>query len=101
MLRFTLARPHLLIFVLVPLLFTNVVSVMFYVLRVVLRLTCYVLYFARYVNVTSRSNTRARMVVTQHHLSPSARIRYNHKARSEIEKQWLLLYPLIVIQCLS
>ena len=53
MLRFTLARPHLLIFVLVPLLFTNVVSVMFYVLRVGccglrlmccgLRLMCYVL----------------------------------------------------------
>lgn len=44
-LRFTLARPHLLIFVLVPLLFTNVVRVMFYVLRIVLRDTCYVLCF--------------------------------------------------------
>ncbi len=32
----------------------------------VFRLTCYVLCFARYVNVISRSNTRARMVVTQH-----------------------------------
>lgn len=62
-----------------------VLRLMFYVLRVV----GYVLCFARYVNVTSRSNTRARMVVTQHHLSPSAHIRYNQKAHSEIEKQWL------------
>lgn len=79
MLRFTLARPHLLIFVLVPLLFTNVVSVMFYVLRVgcyVVRDTCcvvsntfYVLCVMFYVNVTSWSNTRARMVVNQHQLS--------------------------------
>lgn len=27
----------------------------------------------------------------------SAHFQANHKARSEIEKQWLLLYPLIVI----
>lgn len=52
-LRFILARPHLLIFVLVPLLFTNA-----------LRFTCYVLRVT--FNVTSRSNTRARIVVTQH-----------------------------------
>ena len=51
----------------------------------VLRLTCYVLCFARYVNVTSQSNTRARMVVTQHHLSPSAHIRYNHKEHPEVK----------------
>ena len=91
MLRFTLARPHLLIFVLVPLLFTNDLRLM----CCGLRLTCYVLCFARYVNVTSRSNTRARMAVTQHHLSPSAHIRYNQKARSEIEKQWLPCYAVI------
>ena len=44
-----------------------VLCVVGYVLRLmccVLRLTCYVLCFARYVNVTSRSNTRARMAVT-------------------------------------
>ena len=72
---------------------------MFYVLCVmccVFRLTCYVLCFARYVNVTSQSNTRARMVVTQHHLFPSAHIRYNQKARSEIEMQWLPYYADVV-----
>lgn len=45
---------------------------MFYVLRVTLTLS-------------SQSNTRARMVVTQHHLSPSAHIRYNHKEHPEVK----------------
>ena len=77
-LRFTLARPHLPIFVLAPLLFTNVVRVMCYVLCFtcwVVRVGCYVVRFmwyvirvTFYVNVTSRSNTLARMVVNQHHL---------------------------------
>lgn len=97
-LRFTLARPHLLIFVLVPLLFTNVVRFMFYVLGGTFCVLCFMFYVLRVVfYVTSWSNTRARMVVTQHHLSPSAHIRLNHKEHPEIEMQWLLLYPLIVI----
>ena len=76
---------------------------MFYVLGFTFSVLCfmfYVLCFARYVNVTSQSNTRARMVVTQYHLSPSAHIRYNHKERSEIEKQWILRFALFVIRCL-
>ena len=62
----------------------------------VLWVTFDVLCFARYVNVTSQSNTRARMVVTQYHLSPSAHIRVKHKEHPEIEMQRLPYYADVV-----
>ena len=50
----------------------------------VVRDTCYVLRVVFYVNVTSRSNTRARMV-NQHPLSPSTHFRLNHKEHPEVK----------------